>query len=203
MREYHRPEIPTTEKRPGGTTRTPPRTLVALPEAVTTERLKAERLAPHHEAATLLLHSDPLVMKEIGGLRDSQQTTAYMARNLEHWGHHGFGPWVLYEKSGREVIGRVILRWLEAAGVEAVEVGFALHTAHWDRGYATEAAQTCVDFARERLQLDSLVAVTSPENRASQRVLAKLGLSHERDLPFEGSTWKLFRTSFDRPISEF
>lgn len=54
------------------------------------------------------------------------------------------------------------------------ELGYWIGRAHWGRGYAAEAAAALVDRARG-LGLATLVAVTDPENRRSQRVLEKTG----------------------------
>ena len=58
----------------------------------------------------------------------------------------------------------------------AVEVGWRLAAAAWDRGYATEAARASVAFGFERLDLRSIVAVVETGNARSLRVAAKLGM---------------------------
>jgi predicted acetyltransferase len=47
-----------------------------------------------------------------------------------------------------------------------VELGYAFPRAHWDKGYATEAAQSAIDFA---FGLKRVVAIIFPENHASRR----------------------------------
>jgi ribosomal-protein-alanine N-acetyltransferase len=48
---------------------------------------------------------------------------------------------------------------------------------HWGNGYATEAARATIAFGFDELQLERIVAVTLPDNRASRRVLEKCGLT--------------------------
>ena len=63
---------------------------------------------------------------------------------------------------------------LEASGL--MEIGYRTLRAAWGRGFATEAARAVLDHGFRVLDIDPIVAVTHPENHASQRVLAKIGL---------------------------
>ena len=56
-----------------------------------------------------------------------------------------------------------------------LELGYALHEKFWGKGYATEITKSCVEFAIKNFPNKQIVAVTSPHNLASQRVLEKLG----------------------------
>ena len=170
----------------------------SVPDSFRTARLEAQRLAPHHLDALIALHRDPRVMAELGGVRDLEQTRDYLARNLRHWDEHGFGVWMLRERGGSEPIGRAILRYLELDGAREVEVGFALHARFQGRGLGTEAGEACCEIAWGDLAVDSLVGVTTPANAASQRVLEKIGLEHERDVVVEGDSYRLYRAS--RPM---
>ncbi len=167
-----------------------------IPESFRTARLQAERLAPPHLNDLIQFHRDPAVMAELGGVRDEQQTTQYLSRNVDHWVKHGFGVWVLREIDGPEVVGRAVLRYLPLEGIDEVEVGFALYPRLWGRGLATEVAETCMALARGELGVESLVGVTTPTNHASQRVLLKLGLHYERELLIEETRCFLYRVGW-------
>jgi len=60
-----------------------------------------------------------------------------------------------------------------------VELAYRLTRSSWGQGLATEAANTLLDYALGVVALPRIVAVTYPENRASQRVLEKLGRYNE------------------------
>lgn len=140
------------------------------------------------------MHADPEVMAHLGGVRDDEQTATYLARNLQHWADFGFGLWILHEAGGDDPIGRAVLRHLDVDGVDEVEVGYAFYPPFWGHGLATEVATACLGFARHELGLESVVAVTSPANFASHRVLRKAGFVHEREFMWEGAVCSLFRT---------
>jgi RimJ/RimL family protein N-acetyltransferase len=67
-----------------------------------------------------------------------------------------------------------------------VEVAYRLVRAAWGRGLATEAAGTLVAHALRTLALPRVVAVTYPDNRASQRVLDKLGFERRGLTEYKG-----------------
>jgi len=140
------------------------------------------------------MHRDAAVMAQLGGVRDDAQTAAYLAKNLKHWDEYGFGLWVLRERAGGEPVGRAVLRHLLVEDVDEVEVGYAFYEPFWGRGLATEVASACLELGRRTLDLTTIVGVTSPENRASQHVLEKVGLVYERDFTHEGAPASLFRT---------
>ena len=69
----------------------------------------------------------------------------------------------------------------------AVEAAWRLARPYWGRGYAYEAARAAIDDGFGRLGLDEIVAFTVPANRASRRVMEKLGMTRDpaEDFDFE------------------
>jgi RimJ/RimL family protein N-acetyltransferase len=119
-----------------------------------------------------------------------------MARNLAHWTSYGFGLWLLRTRSDGAVVGRVLLRHLDLEGRDEVETGYSLAPRCWGQGLAAEAAVACLEMARDVLELDSVVALTSPGNLRSHRVLEKIGMELERLVEQEGHRHALFRIRF-------
>jgi len=161
----------------------------------TTARLEAVRLTADHLDEIRRMHRDPAVMAHLGGVRDEAQTAQYLARNLQHWTDHGFGLWILHERSGGDPIGRAVLRHLLVEGVDEIEVGYAFYPAFWGRGLATEVTLACLALGRRELGRACFVAVTQPANLASQRVLQKSGLVFDRELRHDGEAHVLYRTA--------
>ncbi len=133
-------------------------------------------------------------MALLGGVRDTAGTVAYLEMNVTHWTDHGFGLWMLRDAASSAVIGRAILRHLDVEGVDEVEVGYGFLPEYWGRGLATEVAQACIHIGFDRLGFKTLVAITTPANVGSQRVLEKSGLAYERDIVHAGLPHMLFRT---------
>jgi len=151
----------------------------AVPETFETARLRAERLRPEHADLIHAMHRDPVHMATLGGVRTVEQSAEYMRRNLQHWADHGFGVWLLRDRESGRVAGRVLLRYLELNGTTEVEVGYSLLPEFWGQGLAAEAAGRCLEIGRDALKLTRVIAVTSPDNVRSRRVMEKLGMVHE------------------------
>jgi len=156
--------------------------VTTYPERFTTARLSAERLTEAHHADIHRMHTDPVQMELLGGVRDEIQTREYLDRNLAHWAQHGFGVWIVRDIATGEVAGRALVRHLPLDGVDEVEIGYSLHPAYWGRGLGTEIAAACVRYGFDEVRLPSLVALTLPHNARSRHVLEKVGMVYERDV---------------------
>ena len=63
------------------------------------------------------------------------------------------------------------------------ELGYALGSAHWGKGYASEALRALLAHGFEVLDLNRIEADIDPDNIASGRVLEKLGFRKEGFMP--------------------
>jgi RimJ/RimL family protein N-acetyltransferase len=167
---------------------------MSFPESFVTARLRADRLTAGHVDELRRMHQDPAVMHYLGGVRNDDQTADYMARNLRHWDEHGFGLWILSLRAATaRPVGRAVLRHVAIDGVDEVEVGYGFYPDCWGRGLATEITAACLAFARDPLELATIVALTSPANLASPHVLVKSGLIFDREVVHEAMPCLLFR----------
>ena len=74
----------------------------------------------------------------------------------------------------------------------AVEIGYEIASEHWNRGFATEAAQAMIDYAFAHEEVRAVIAHTLAEMNASNSVLRKVGMTFvaEADDPEVGKTWR-------------
>jgi RimJ/RimL family protein N-acetyltransferase len=166
---------------------------VSFPDSFSTERLRAERLMAAHFETIRAMDSDPEYMALLGGIRDEAGTRAYLTRNLKHWDDFGFGLWMLRDLQG-EIAGRCVLRHLDVEGTDEVELGYGFHTPYWGKGLATEIAKELLRLGLDELGRASIVAITTPANVGSPRVLEKTGLVYERDVRHDGVPHLLYRS---------
>jgi RimJ/RimL family protein N-acetyltransferase len=164
-----------------------------FPAAWTTARLAAEQLTVDHFDDLLVMHSDPVQMAMLGGVKDEAETRAYLQRNLDHWARYNFGLWMLRSRETGSMIGRGMLRTLSLDDVMETEVGYSFNPAEWGRGLGTEIAEACVQLGRDELQCVTLVAITQPGNVASRKVLEKVGMTFEREMDWPSGRQALYR----------
>ncbi|TPN82151.1 GNAT family N-acetyltransferase [Aquimarina algicola] len=57
-----------------------------------------------------------------------------------------------------------------------VDIGWRLHKNSWNKGYATEGAIACIDFAFNTLKLKTIYAVAPEINTKSEAIMKKIGM---------------------------
>jgi len=141
------------------------------------------------------MNADPEVYRFTGGAKTREQTLLRITEAIDHQQQHGFSLWTVVLKSTGAVIGRCGLIRREIAGARDMELGYAFSREHWGFGYATEATRAALDYAVRVRACKRVVAIIDPQNRGSLAVAAKLGMSFEREVEFEGAKLGLYATS--------
>jgi RimJ/RimL family protein N-acetyltransferase len=86
----------------------------------------------------------------------------------------GWGWYAVIERASGEIVGNVFLR--PSKETEGVELGYHFARNWQGRGYATEATASAVSRLLDDAGAGRVVAYVLPENAASQRVAAKIGM---------------------------
>lgn len=107
----------------------------------------------------------------------------------------GFGLYLTELKDVGIPIG--ICGLIKRDGLENVDIGFAFLPKFWARGYAYESAAAVMAYGKTVLGLNRIVAITSPDNYASGRLLEKLGLRFERMIHLSQDAPEVRLFSFD------
>jgi RimJ/RimL family protein N-acetyltransferase len=83
--------------------------------------------------------------------------------------------------------------------LEDVDLGFAFLSRFWGHGYAYESAAAVMSYAKTRLSIDRILAITSPNNEASSKLLRKLGFTLERLITATGGGQDVMLYSITSP----
>ena len=148
-----------------------------------TPRLALDRFQPADAPFVLALLNDPGWLRYIGdrGIRTEDAAREYIVNGpMAMYAREGFGLWKTSLRDTGEPIGMAGL--IKRPTLDDVDLGFAFLPAYRKHGYAREAASACIGYAREVLKLPRLVAIVSPDNAASLRLLCALGFARERTL---------------------
>jgi RimJ/RimL family protein N-acetyltransferase len=112
-----------------------------------------------------------------------------------HWVLHGFGMFVVEEKSSGKFAGRVG-PWFPP-GWPGFEVGWGIANGFRGNGYAVEAARAAIDWSFATFDLDRIVHCIDRENTASQAVARRLGAEKHGEFDLFGHIADVWVTSRD------
>lgn len=147
-----------------------------------TERLTLRPMQADDAEAYAAMRYHPAVARWLlpasGDPVDAARTA--IARYAQSWRDRGYGPWAIF-CDGR-LIGQAGLNFVPEFG--ETEVLWSLHPDGWGQGFATEAGHAALDFGFRTLGLRLIFAMTRPDNRASQAVMARLGLTYRKDVVY-------------------
>jgi RimJ/RimL family protein N-acetyltransferase len=162
-----------------------------------TERLRLRQLSLDDAAFILELLNQPSYVRFIGdrGVRTADDAERYIAQGpMESYRRFGFGLWMVEMKEGHLPVGLCGL--IRREELDDIDIGFAFPPQFWGQGFATEAARAVMAYGRETLKLKRIVAIVSPDNERSIKLLEKLGLEFERLMkwPADGSELRVYAT---------
>ena len=158
-----------------------------------TARLRLREIEESDLDSLVALDSDPEVMRYISDGRTYERheieqaiprVRAYYEKNP------GLGIWLAEKKDTGQFIGWACLKHLDTS--DLIEVGYRLMQESWNQGFATEATEALLEYGWNDLRLECIVAITHPDNKASQRVLEKCRFEPNGFREFYGSRCRFF-----------
>lgn len=143
-----------------------------------TERLRLRLFTLDDVQIMYELNSDPDVIKyaESKPAANLQEARERLEKGpLSDYRKYGYGRFAVELIETGKVIGFSGIKYIPE--IDLPEVGYRYLKEYWGMGFGTEAAKACVDFARDDLKINKLVALIMPENRGSANVAEKLGMT--------------------------
>ncbi len=105
-------------------------------------------------------------------------TKQYLGYIQSRYALGDFYDWAVIERESRRMIGTCGFTRIDTVNNMA-EIGYVLNPDFWGRGYATEMVQKIIEFAFSELGVHRIEARFMEGNRASLRVMEKLGMTFE------------------------
>jgi ribosomal-protein-alanine N-acetyltransferase len=125
------------------------------------------------------IFSDSITMQFWPKPLDRSEVQKWIQDSIDSYQISGMGRLAVILKSTGECIGDCGLRTSEINGVKENDLGYILDKKFWGHGYATEAAEACLHYGFETLELKRVVANMETRHIASKRVAEKIGLQIE------------------------
>jgi RimJ/RimL family protein N-acetyltransferase len=165
---------------------------------VETDRLRLRGHTLDDFAHTRALWTDATVMQHMGGKPQTlEECWARLLRYAGHWPLLGFGYWLVEERETGEFVGEVgfadFKREIEPALGPIPELGWVLAPAKQGNGYATEAAQAALGWARKHFGSGNFACLINPENQASIKVAVKCGFEEKHMGMYKGRPVIVFK----------
>jgi RimJ/RimL family protein N-acetyltransferase len=133
------------------------------------------------------------VMRHLAGVRSPGAVAESLAEDIAAFHSGGHQRWTVWLRNGPEQagvrVGRVGLFHLRSPAAPPAlqgqrEIGWTFAEIHWGKGYASEAARAVIAYAFGALGLPLLYSQTSDSNRASTRMMQRLGFTFRPELGY-------------------
>ncbi len=155
-----------------------------MPVLFETERLILREFEERDSNALFMLNNDPEVLKYTGDPPfQSEKDALSFIRSYDDYRSKGMGRWAVLNKKDHSFIGWCGLKKHEDG---MIDLGFRFYRKEWGKGYATESAAACLDFGIRQMGLREIVGRAARENKASIRVLEKIGMKYWKDDECDG-----------------
>lgn len=150
------------------------------------------------------MRTDPIVNQHV-----KRQPTLNIsdAKNFIRLRHEDFKNksaiyWSITIKSSGRMIGSLSIWHIDISKGQA-ELGYDLHPTSQGQGYMFEAAKAALEFGFAKMRLNRIIAITSPPNLASQKVLSALTFTsmNKSEMPADDVANGLLGYKMDNPKS--
>jgi len=160
-----------------------------MKKIIETKRLYLREFTPDDAQRILALNTDPQVMKyQAEHARSSvslERSETMVAECMRYYSvKPALGVWPTILKDGDRFTGWTCLKNLE--NTEEIELGYRYFPEFWGQGLCTEISLALLLHGFQEVGLDRVVGISHPENKASIRVLEKIGLKCEKNARYYG-----------------
>lgn len=168
-----------------------------------TSRCVLRHLEAADAADMFRLDSDPLVMKYLGQslIKNVAESRKIIEMVQDQYLANGYGRWAVALKDGGTFVGWAGLKLVTGETYfpdTHTDLGYRLLPLFWGKGYASELALACRDWAFTHLNVPALYAATHQENVASQKVIQKIGLTLEGTFDYHSAPQYWYKLAFER-----
>lgn len=155
---------------------------------IETERIIL-RLWKEEDAIKLFhIYQDPKVTQFTGKPFTLTQINKFIVKSNKRQIQYGYTVWAVELKKTKELMGFISLfntKHLKKVNlgknfIPDIGIGWCLGSEYWGKGYATEGARAVIEYGFNQCGLIEIASFTVPMNKASIRVMEKIGM--QRDL---------------------
>ncbi|NQT60519.1 MAG: GNAT family N-acetyltransferase [Bacteroidetes bacterium] len=150
-------------------------------KVIETNRLILRELEPTDVDEMAKVLCDNFSMKYYPKPFTRQKVIDWIEWNLNNYQKCNHGLWAVLLKPEMTFIGDCGITLQEIDGENLPELGYHIQKQHCNKGYASEAAKACIDYAFSVLHMETLYTYTKHDNIPSIRVAQKNGMKYCKD----------------------
>lgn len=155
------------------------------------ERLLFRQFTLKDAGLLVELNSDPEVLKYVHEPATTEENAPDILKNIILPQYElKLGRWAVHKKYTGEFIGWAGLKYISER--DEIDLGYRFKKQYWEKGYATEAANTCISYGFVHLNLQRIIARAHVENIASLKVIEKCGMKFLKQDVIDGSPVKMY-----------
>jgi RimJ/RimL family protein N-acetyltransferase len=131
------------------------------------------------------INSDDKVMEFFPSMPTKKQTEDFIKRMINQFHDKGFCYFAVDKLENNEFIGFIGLseQSYKADFTPCVDIGWRIKRSEWNKGFASEGAKKCLDYAINELKLENVYAIAPKVNKKSEYIMTKIGM--EKQYEFE------------------
>jgi len=129
------------------------------------------------------INSDEKVMEFFPTIPTKEQTTEFVERMIEQFKNKGFCYFAVDKLEDNEFIGFIGLseQTFKADFTPCIDIGWRIKNSEWNKGFATEGAKKCLDYAINELNIKRIYAIAPKVNIKSQHIMIKMGMKKQSE----------------------
>jgi RimJ/RimL family protein N-acetyltransferase len=152
---------------------------------IETERLILKEITLEDKTEMLRLYSNEAVQKYTGEalIESMEEMEQAIEIRIKNYAKYGYGRWATFLKNGMQFVGWAGLAYLPE--FDEIDLGYRFLPEYWGLGIGTEASHAILSYGFDTLQLKRIIAIAMKENKASTRVMEKVGMQFDKFAPYE------------------
>ena len=164
---------------------------------IETERLILRQFLEEDAPFFFELNNDFEVIKYTGDLPfKTIEASKALITGYDQYQKYNSGRLTVVLKETNELLGWCGLKFHPENG--DTDLGYRFKKIYWDKGYATEASIACIDYGFNKLNLPVILATAVKENRASLKVMEKIGMNYWKEIIEHDSLCAVYRITPDQ-----
>ncbi len=152
---------------------------------IETERLLLREITLDDKEGMFKMYSDPAVQKYTGEplVESIEEMERAIKSRINNYAKYGYGRWAAFLKKEMQFIGWAGLAYLPE--FDEIDLGYRFLPKYWGMGFATEASHAVLRYGFDVLKLKKIIAIAMKENKASIRVMEKVGMEFDKFAPYD------------------